>query len=65
MVGKGNEKAPAAVAGVQIDYDIFREMFFNETNKVKRIFFIKSYLRSPTFYERICGYILAPKKAQT
>ena len=35
MVGKGNEKAPAAVAGVQIDYDIFREMFFNETNKVR------------------------------
>ena len=34
MVGKGNEKAPAAVAGVQIDYDIFREMFFNETTKV-------------------------------
>lgn len=39
MVGKGNEKAPAAVAGVQIDYDIFRELFFNETNKVRKIFF--------------------------
>ncbi len=38
MVGKGNEKAPAAVAGVQIDYDIFREMFFNETTKVRNLF---------------------------
>ena len=35
MVGKGNEKAPAAVTGVQIDYSIFRDMFFNETTKVR------------------------------
>lgn len=35
MVGKGSRKTPAAVAGMQIDYDIFREMFFNETRKVK------------------------------
>ena len=34
MVGKGNEKAPAAVTGIQIDYNIFRDMFFNETTKV-------------------------------
>ena len=40
MVGKGNEKAPAAVAGVQIDYDIFREMFFNETTKVSKTWLI-------------------------
>ena len=33
MVGKGGQKTPAAVAGMQINYDIFREMFFNETNK--------------------------------
>ncbi len=33
MVGKANQKAPAAVAGMQIDYDKFREMFFNETSK--------------------------------
>ena len=34
MVGRGSQETPAAVAGMQIDYDIFREMFFNETNKV-------------------------------
>lgn len=33
MAGKGNDKAPAAVAGMQIDYDKFRQMFFNETKK--------------------------------
>eukprot|EP00096_Caligus_rogercresseyi_P006770 TRINITY_DN2360_c0_g1_i7.p1 TRINITY_DN2360_c0_g1~~TRINITY_DN2360_c0_g1_i7.p1 ORF type:complete len:691 (+),score=187.76 TRINITY_DN2360_c0_g1_i7:226-2298(+) len=33
MIGKGNRKAPVAVAGMQIDYAIFREMFFNETKK--------------------------------
>lgn len=33
MVGRGNQQTPAAVAGMQIDYDIFREMFFNETKK--------------------------------
>ncbi|XP_040571671.1 voltage-dependent calcium channel subunit alpha-2/delta-3 isoform X34 [Lepeophtheirus salmonis] len=33
MVGKGNRKAPVAVAGMQIDYATFRQMFFNETKK--------------------------------
>ena len=33
MVGRGSMKTPAAVAGMQIDYDVFREMFFNETKK--------------------------------
>jgi hypothetical protein len=33
MVGKGNQKAPAAVAGMQIDYEKFREMFLNETKR--------------------------------
>jgi len=33
MVGKGNQKAPAAVAGMQIDYEKFREMFENNTKK--------------------------------
>ena len=31
MVGKGNQKAPAAVAGMQIDYETFRNRFFNKT----------------------------------
>jgi hypothetical protein len=35
MVGKDNAKAPAAVTGVQIDYDVFREVFFNETTTVR------------------------------
>ena len=34
MVGRGADRAPAAVAGMQIDYTTFREMFFNETEKV-------------------------------
>eukprot|EP00094_Tigriopus_californicus_P005874 TCALIF_05660-PB protein Name:"Similar to Cacna2d3 Voltage-dependent calcium channel subunit alpha-2/delta-3 (Rattus norvegicus)" AED:0.25 eAED:0.25 QI:0/0.5/0.53/0.92/0.58/0.61/13/1066/709 len=33
MVGRGSQKTPAAVAGMQIDYEIFRQMFFNETQK--------------------------------
>ena len=33
MVGKGNQRAPAAVAGMQIDYEKFRQMFFNETKR--------------------------------
>jgi hypothetical protein len=33
MVGRGQQKTPAAVAGLQIEYDIFRQMFFNETAK--------------------------------
>ena len=33
MVGRGQQKTPAAVAGLQIDYDVFRQMFLNETNK--------------------------------
>lgn len=33
MVGKGNQKAAAAVAGMQIDYEKFRQMFFNETKR--------------------------------
>ena len=37
MVGRGSQKTPAAVAGMQIDYDIFRDMFFNETRKVSFI----------------------------
>ena len=28
---KGNQKSPAAVAGMQIDYDKFRNMFFDST----------------------------------
>ena len=32
-VGRGSQKTPAAVAGMQIDYEIFRQMFFNETEK--------------------------------
>ena len=31
MVGKGNQKSPAAVAGMQIDYGKFRQMFFDQT----------------------------------
>jgi len=31
MVGKGSQKSPAAVAGMQIDYDKFRQMFFDQT----------------------------------
>jgi len=31
--GKGSKKAPAAVVGVQIDYEHFRETFMNSTNK--------------------------------
>ena len=31
MVGKGNQKSPAAVAGMQIDYEKFRQMFFDQT----------------------------------
>ena len=34
VVGKGNEKAPVAVVGMQIDYDIFYQKFFEETNRV-------------------------------
>ena len=34
MVGKGNQKAPAAVAGMQIDYDRFRQEFFNRTKNM-------------------------------
>ena len=37
MVGKESRKTPAAVTGMQIDYEIFREMFFNETRKVTDI----------------------------
>merc|ERR1719189_2822761 len=31
MVGKGNQKAPAAVAGMQIDHEKFKQMFYNQT----------------------------------
>ncbi len=31
--GKGTKKAPAAVVGVQIDYEHFRNKFMNITNK--------------------------------
>merc|ERR1719474_2234625 len=31
--GKGSKKAPAAVVGVQIDYEHFRDTFMNSTNK--------------------------------
>ena len=33
VVGGDGHRTPAAVAGMQIDYRIFRETFFNETNK--------------------------------
>ena len=35
IVGGDGHRTPAAVAGMQIDYSIFRNIFFNETNKVK------------------------------
>ena len=34
MVGKGNQKAPAAVVGMQIDYDTFYQKFFESTSRV-------------------------------
>ena len=34
--GKGTKKAPAAVVGVQIDYEHFRNKFMNITNKQVR-----------------------------
>ncbi len=38
MVGKNDLRAPAAVVGVQIDSDIFRELFVNVTGKVIHCF---------------------------
>ena len=34
MVGKGNHEAPAAVVGMQIDYQIFREVTKNITHSL-------------------------------
>ena len=34
MVGRGSQETPAAVAGMQIDYKVFRDMFFDKTKKV-------------------------------
>jgi len=36
MVGRGHRATPAAVAGMEIDYDVFRATFFRETSKVKK-----------------------------
>ena len=34
MVGKGPQKAPVAVVGMQIDYDTFYDVFMNTTSRV-------------------------------
>ncbi len=40
MVGRGAQETPAAVAGMQIDYEVFRNMFFKETTTVRVPIFI-------------------------
>ena len=37
VVGKGNQKAHAAVVGMQIDYDTFYTKFFEATSTVSLI----------------------------
>ena len=37
VVGKGPQKAPAAVVGMQIDYDTFYQNFMNTTSRVSII----------------------------
>ncbi len=41
MVGRGAQETPAAVAGMQIDYEVFRNMFFKETTTVSVPIFIR------------------------
>ena len=37
VLGRGNKKAPAAVVGMQIDYDTFYDKFLKTTTRVKII----------------------------
>ena len=37
MLGRGNKKAPAAVVGMQIDYDEFYQKFIKTTSRVNKL----------------------------
>ena len=48
MVGKGNHEAPAAVVGMQIDYQIFREVTKNCNTLIPNESFVNSRAKKPS-----------------
>ena len=58
MVGKGNQKSPAAVAGMQIDYGKFRQMFFDQTKgKCGTNGDLACYVRTHHMFSKILNFL--------